>query len=263
MQTPESHPTPAPSTSTMDSSSMMMNKNTSSSAKTFILGIVIILLIAVLVAGGVGTYRVYTGTARDSFSLTVAKILHLPIVRVNGKVITYSDYVTDLQALDTITKYDAQNGNQLGLNAFTEEQKSDQVLIRLASNVLLQEMANKYNVKVEDSDLTAMRKQIITGSSTSTSVTPPGTPQQPTFKTEEEASAELQKRYGWDYKTYEQRVIIPFILQNKISTKIAENPDTKEQLRQKAQSVLDQIKKGGNFEELAKQSSEHEVECNL
>jgi hypothetical protein len=209
--------------------------------------------LAVIVAGGVGAYRIYTENARDTFSLTVARVLRLPIARVNGSSISYVDYITDLKALDTVVNYDATNGNQLGLNTLTEEQKSDQVLIRIASNLLLQEMAAKYQVKVESSDLDALRKQIITGpTSTPTSTDT----QNPTFKTEAEASAELQKRYGWDYPTYENRVIIPFILQNKLSEKIANDPGAKDELRKKAQGVLDQIKKGGNFEELAKQYSD-------
>lgn len=226
-----------------------------SAKKTFIIGIGAMLVLALLVAGGVGAYRIYTATAQDAFSVAVARTLRLPIARVNGSSITYYDYITDLKALETIVAFDKQDGNALGLNTLTEEQKSDQVLIRLASNILLQELAEKYDVKVESSDLGEMRKQIITGSDTQPTSSPSAV-QTPTFKTEAEASAELKKRYGWDYKMYEQRVIVPFILQNKLSKKIEEDFGAKETLRKKAQDVLDQVKKGGNFEELARQYSD-------
>ena len=224
-----------------------------SNTKIFGIGILCMLILAVLVIGGVGAYRVYTENAQDTFSLKVAQVLHLPIVKVNGVAISYYDYVMDLKALETMVKYDAQNGNQMGLSTLTSEQKSDQVLIRLASNVLLEQIANKYGAKVETADLEAMRKQIITGDSTST---PSANAQNPTFKTEADASAELEKRYGWDYKTYETRVIIPFILQNKISQKIETDQSVKDELRTKAQGVLGQIKAGANFEDLAKKYSD-------
>lgn len=242
-----------PATPTETPVATMSSPTPSSNKKTFMVGIGIIILMAVVVAGGVGTYRVYTQTARDTFSLAVARTLNLSIASVNGKKIAYVDYVTDLEALETMVAFDRENGSALNLSELNDEQKSDQVLVRLASNILTEELAKKYDVKVEQSDIDALKKQIITGTDTPADS---GAATKPQFKTEEEASVELKKRYGWDYKTYEKRVMIPFILQNKLNKKISEDPSTKDAIKTKAVELISRLEKGEKFEDLARQYSE-------
>ena len=61
--------------------------------------------------------------------------------------ILYSDYVDDLNAIQKLVAFD--KANQGNTAQLTDEQMSDQVLWRLANNVLVKEAAAKYGVKVE------------------------------------------------------------------------------------------------------------------
>src|SRR3989344_2675648 len=107
----------------------------------------------------------------------------------------------------------------------TEEQMSDQVLWRLTNNLLVNDAAKKYAVMVEDKDIQNLKAQMLQK-----------------FKDEAAASEELTKRYGWDMKVYEQKVMHPFILQTKLAQKMKDDPKTKEDLKVQAEKVLEEVK---------------------
>lgn len=217
-------------------------KKNKGTVKTFlIVGLVVAFLLAV---GTFGVYRAYAQSAADPFTLTVAKVLSLPAVKVQDKKILYTDYIQDLSAIRVMQSYDKSQRDS-GVAAertpgadLTEQQMTDQVLWRLVNNLLVDEAAKKYDVKVEDQDVENLKKEMLQN-----------------FKDESELDQELQKRYGWTLANYENKVIRPFILQSKLAQKIQSDPDMKEPLRVQAQQVLDQVKNGGDFAALAKQYS--------
>ena len=177
----------------------------------------------------VAAVRIYSRAANDSFSLAVAKTFRLPAAKVNGLPILYADYAEDLKAINTMQAYSQANGGNPTGN-LTPEQMSDQVLLRLVSNVLLNQAAKEYNVSVAAQDVTDLTTQVL---------------QQ--FKTPAEADSELMQRYGWNLVTYQQKVMKPYILQNKLTEKIQSDTAAREEVRKRAQSVLDQIKAGADF----------------
>ncbi len=215
-------------------------KKALSEQKTFVwLGVAVVVLAAV---AGVGIYKVYTKTATDKFSLAVAKALNLPVVKVGSDKIPYTAFAEDLQAIHIMHNYDkaqreagATPDRSPGAD-LTEEQMTDQVLWRLVNNLLVNNAAKKYEVTIEDKDVQTLKEQML---------------QQ--FKDEAAASAELTKRYGWDMKVYEQKVMRPFILQTKLAQKIKDDVKTKTDLKGKAEEVLEEVKKGADFAALAKQ----------
>lgn len=217
-------------------------KKSKGTTKIFLIaGLVIAFLLAV---GTFGVYRAYAQSATDPFTLTVAKVLALPAVKVQDKKILYTDYIQDLSAIRVMQNYDKSQRDG-GATAertpgadLTEQQMTDQVLWRLVNNLLVDEAAKKYNVTVEDQDVENLKKEMLQN-----------------FKDESELDQELQKRYGWTLANYENKVIRPFILQSKLAQKIQSDPDMKEPLRVQAQQVLDQVKNGGDFAALAKQYS--------
>ncbi len=191
------------------------------------------LLLAIALALGVGVYRVYAKAATDPFSAGVARVLRLPAAKVNDETLLYADYVNDLKAISTLRDYDKKNGGDAA--TLTDEQLSDQVLIRMVNNVLVNDQAREMGLKVEDSDIQEVYDQF-----------------KQRFTTLEAAEQGLMDHYGWNLAQYEARVIRPLILQNKISEKISTDLPAREAIKVQAQSVLEEIKKGGNFEELAK-----------
>ncbi len=199
--------------------------------------------LAVLVVGavaGLGAYKVYTKMSTDKFSLAIAKAFSFPVVRVAGEKIPYVSYAEDLKAIHTMRAYDqlqrdggATPDRSPGAD-LTEEQMSDQVLWRLVNNLLVNNAAKKYVVVVEDKDIENLKAQML---------------QQ--FKDEATANSELMKRYGWDMSVYEQKVMRPFILQTKLAQKMKDDEKMKEDLKAKAEKVLEEVKKGADFVALA------------
>jgi len=203
-----------------------------------------VLALGVLGTAGFGVYRAYAQSASDAFTVAVAKALHLPAIKLQDKKILYTDYIEDLKAIRVMKEYDtaqraAGESEQRTPGAdITEEQMTDQVLWRLVNNSLVEAAAEKYAVTVSDEDVAGLKSGMLQN-----------------FKDETELELELLKRYGWNLGDYERKVIRPFILQSKLAKKITEDADAKELLRVQAQKVLDEVKNGGDFAELAKQYS--------
>jgi len=217
-----------------------------------------ILIVVVLLFGG------WYGYARKSvarlsmtpFTLTSAKFFHLPIATVDGKKILYADYVFDLNVLNTFYKNPVP-----GYPTATPEQISDQVLTRLVGNILLDTLARQYDVTVDESDLQPAIDQMLSQ-----------------FNGDKaEAEKAVQERFGIDFQTYIDRAVTPLVLEQKIQTALessntpVEGVDSEEQVharhilfrleegddvdevRAKAQGVLDRAKNGEDFETLAKE----------
>jgi parvulin-like peptidyl-prolyl isomerase len=223
--------------------------------KSFAIGFVVLVVLAAVGFVGFNVYQVYAKSPTDGFGLKLAQTLHLPIAKINGETILYADYADDLRALKSMIAYEKQNGGGEGTPSFTPEQMSDQVLLRLSGNILLNKLAAQYNVKAEDKDIQDLKNQVLAQfAATPTNSTTPANPS--TKEAEDKANEELKKRYGWDFKTYEQKVMVPYVLQTKISEKLSSDETVKKQIKDTAQQVLDRIKKGEKFEDLAKQYGE-------
>lgn len=201
-----------------------------------------LVVLVVGVMAGLGVYRVYAKTATDKFSLAMAKALNLPAVKVGNETISYTSYAEDLKAIHTMRDYDkAQRATGIAPDRspgadLTEEQMTDQVLWRMVNNLLVESAAKKYAVTAEDADVQTLKTQML---------------QQ--FKDEAAANEELTKRYGWNMGVYEKKVMRPFILQTKLAQKLKDDPKIKEDLRTKAEQVLQEVKNGADFAALAKQ----------
>lgn len=189
---------------------------------------------ALIASAASGAYRVYHYTALDSFSVGVAKALHLPALKVNGEPVPYTDYVADLRAIKLFRDFSKTSG-AAGAD-FTDAQLSDQVLSRLATNIIVAQAGKRLGAVVTADDTDKLKAQLLEQ-----------------FKTVDVINAELTKRYGWDLATYERKVMQPYILENKLGEKLQSDPATRAAIRQQADAVLQQIKNGGDFAALAKQ----------
>ena len=206
--------------------------------KLFLYGLGGLVGVAIILVLAVAFYRVYRLGAIDQFTGTVASALNLPIANVNGQVISYRNYRADMVAISKMRDYEKKNGGSLGAT-LTDEQMSDQVLWRLANNILLNEAARTFKVTVETADVEKVRQQMLSQ-----------------FKSPAEAEKELQDRYGWNLAVYEEKVIKPYVLQQKLASAIEGGQTGHEAIRVQAQKVLDQLKAGADFATLAKQFSQ-------
>lgn len=194
-----------------------------------------ILAVIVVLALAVGIYRVYAKTSADKFTVALAKALFLPAGRVNGKIIYYSDYADDLKAINVYRANEKAIGGANG--NLTDEQMSDQVIMRLVSNILLNQEAAKNNIKVEKKNVDDLKAQLLTK-----------------FGTQDKVNEEITKSYGWTLPVYEKKVMEPYVLQGKLKEKLDTDVKAREEVRQKAQEVLTEaLKPGADFVALAKQ----------
>ncbi len=201
-------------------------------------------IVLVLGSVGFGVYRAYAKSASDKFTLTVARVLSLPAVRLQDKKIPYTEYMEDLQAIRVMKAYDMDQ-RAAGLAAertpgadLTEQQMTDQVLWRLVNNEIVRTAAEQYSITITDDEVKTLKDEMLKN-----------------FESETALELELVKRYGWTIADYEKKVVRPFILQSKLAKKITEDPEAKESIRVQAQKVLEEAKNDSDFAALAKQYS--------
>lgn len=205
----------------------------------FSFGLLGVLVLVVLVAAGFGIFRVYAKASSDNFTYWTAKILRLPLAKVNGQTVRYSAYLNDLRAIKILRDYEKNNGGTGQTASLTDSQLSDQVLWRLVSNIIIADIARELGVKAEASEIAEAKSSLLAQ-----------------FADEAEAEKELLDRYGWTLSDYEEKVIGPFVLQQKLVQKIQTDQTMRDKARQRAEEALKEFNAGADFQELAKKYSE-------
>ncbi len=218
-----------------------------------LLGVFSTLVVVLLIGIAVVVSKVH-GVSQNPTILKVAKVLHLSAASVNGQKVLYSNYIEDFM---TLKKFYAAQGSEFP--PVSDNDISDMTVSRLVANKLIEQLSAKYNITVTDDDLNAKKQELLSK-----------------FPSQEAIDAELQKNYGWNFDTYLEKVIRPLVLEQKLQSAFVSSTDPafanfkKEEVRarhilfttegkddatvkKQAQSVLDRLKKGENFEKLAKE----------
>lgn len=214
-------------------------------------GFIVILILVAVVISVIGVKKL----SQNSFVLGVNKVLHLSVAEINGQNISYNDYVEDLKTLNKFYTNPPE-----GVTVPTDQEISDQVLSRLLANKLIDKIAKEYDVKVTAEEVANFKDSLVAQ-----------------FASEDEARKELEDRYGWTLEKYLERVGEPILLEQKLQQAFTdkevdqndefateevsashilfmENEDTtKEQAKVQAEEVLQKIKDGADFAEMAKQ----------
>ncbi len=216
-------------------------------------------IIGVLLIGVIVFYVVIMGQVKDlsqkPFVVKSAEVLRIPVATVNGAPILYTDYIDDL---NTLTRFyrDAEQG----VPSVTDEQISDMAISRLVGLTMVQTIADTYGVKVAQEDIDAKKAELLAN-----------------FANQAEAEQEVMNTYGWSLDTYLQKVVIPLIREEKTAAAFASSTDKEGEqyqsqevharhilfrveqesedatVKSQAQTVLDRVKKGDDFAELAKE----------
>ncbi|MBI5071297.1 peptidylprolyl isomerase [Candidatus Falkowbacteria bacterium] len=67
----------------------------------------------------------------------------------------------------------------------------------------------------------------------------------------------LQEQYGWGIEEFKEKVLKPFLIQQKLQEAISKDETLNQEAKQKAENVLAEVKRGEkSFEDLAKEYSE-------
>lgn len=229
------------------------------SESIFLFGFGIVLLVACVVLFGVIRIQAVRASVHPVVALG-ARVFRInpQIASVNGHVISYHTYVDDIQTLRLF--YDKNQSANTELSDLTDEQISDLVISRLLVNALLVDLAETFSVSVTDADLLAERQNIISQ-----------------FSGEDLAEEQIQQTFGSSLDDYMVRVVQPVLLEGAVrkaflaDTSIdssafmdkemkarhilfmVNDESERDAVRAKAQSVLDNILSGANFEAMAKQ----------
>jgi len=198
-------------------------------------GFVVALVVGFLIFYGVAVAQV-KNLSRTNFTMKSASLLHLPIASINGQKILYTDYVDNLQAMEKFYKTDTS-----GETEPSQDEKSDFILSRLLINNLVGQVAKDMKVTVSMDDVNKIAdEQIIPG-----------------FADKTAAETEIQNRYGWTFDEFLQKIVYPTEVEKKISDKYSqEHPvdsSAGEAVRTQALEILQKIKDGADFAEMAKQ----------
>ena len=218
----------------------------------FFAGLGVFVLIAVL-----GVYIYAKGQVKQlseaPFALQASTALRIPIAKIDGNPILYSEFTKDFLSLKRFYSNQPE-----GFPVPSENEIAEQVLSRLFINELIIEMAKDYGVELTDEDIATAKSELLSQ-----------------FAEESEAAEEVQKTFGWSLETFTNRVIIPIVLEQKVAEAyeaqdsveesyaakqvrgshilfIAEE-GSEEGTRETAEGVLARIQDGEDFAELAKE----------
>jgi len=173
--------------------------------------------------------------SENSLVIQSARTFNIPVASIDDMSVSYADYYRDME---TLRRFYA-NAPE-GFLPATDDQISDQVLTRLVGNELVAFWADEYDVVVEQEDIDNVRESMLSQ-----------------FANEEEANAESLKLFGIDMDAYIEQVVVPMLLEQKLQTVYTaqnqEGSESNQAIQGFAQSVLDRIKDGESFEELAKE----------
>ncbi len=233
--TPESVSRPAPSPSASSVPPRHSNQT------MFFAGLVIFIIVVVAGIVGVGAYKMYGANDTDRFTMAVAKVLPLPVAKVAGESISYYDYAFDYRSLSQYVAYQLAHEEESTLPPTppTQEEISQQVLARLIANVFIKRVAKEQGITVGEEDTQVLKTQLLSR-----------------FPNEEAAEQDIKNQFGISLKEYEARVMYPYALQSKLDQKLLSDAALKDAAKKQAQDLLDQIKGGASFEDLAIKYSE-------
>ncbi|MFH1292323.1 MAG: peptidylprolyl isomerase [bacterium] len=205
--------------------------------RMFVYGFVGMIGLVAVVVSLVGVYRVYSKTATDNFTVTVAKVLRLPAFKLADQKVLYTEYVEDLNALKKLQEYDKTQGGLVGQYAeLTDEEISEQALFRLIDNALVSKVAKVYNVQLAQDDVDTAKSAILQN-----------------FADTAAAEKEIKVRFGWDMDTYVRKVVHPYILKEKLNEEISKDDEVQKEIKEKAEKVLKEIIDGADLAEKIKQ----------
>ncbi|MFC1686505.1 peptidylprolyl isomerase [Patescibacteria group bacterium] len=205
---------------------------------TWIIILVLVAIILFLAILGVGIYRYDWDNQTTNW---VSRVIPYPASLVNYHLVSLHDYRKEL---DSTKHY---QGKLQGIDFNAEEGKVQ--LERLEKDILEQMINNEIvEQKAKDFDLSISKVEI--NDEYSKIVKANGG--------EEKVEEILDDYYKWSVKEFKDK-IKTYLLTQKLQDKVASDDVINQKQKEKAESILAQLKKGVDFEKLAKKYSEDQT----
>ncbi|MFA6525765.1 MAG: peptidylprolyl isomerase [Patescibacteria group bacterium] len=223
---------------TADGEGKLKPKKKRKNKKVIILAVV---LFIVVILGGLATvgFGVYKYHWDNQFAQTIVKTLPYPVAVVNGKIIKYSDYQSDVDAL----KYFYEKQKELYPDQaadWTIEEVRKNVMDRLIEDELASQIASQKGISVSQEEVDNEFNLIVSQATS-----------------QEEVEKTILDLYGWTPDQFKDKVLYKFLLRSKLETSIKEDPAIIAEPKAKAEEALAKIKSGElTFAEAALQYSD-------
>ncbi len=204
--------------------------------RNIVLGTAASFVVVVMLATSVLTFGIYRLGWSGPVSSAAIHALPYPIALVNNTPIRYAEYLNDI---DAVKQFFAKQKEQAGgqpVNEPTVDELHKGVLDRLIQTELLRQEAVRFNVSVSAKE--------IDDEYTKVSSSQNGDP-----------AAQIKDLYGWSVPQFKEKVMMPYLLQDKLSAALASDATLNAEAQKKAEDVLAKLKAGGKFEDLAKEYS--------
>jgi len=195
----------------------------------------LIFLILILAIFGVGIYYFKWQNKTVEF---ITKIIPYPAALVNFEPISYYKWQQETEAL--LNFYSRQQEDNPNLIIPSLEETKKHILARMIDQKLISQLANKYDVSVNKEEIAEETQKLIDE-----------------VGSQEALANQLKNLYNWSIENFQNEILIPLLLKNKVSVAITLDDRINQEARQKAEEVLAAVKKGDkSFAELAEEYSE-------
>ncbi|MFA6197770.1 MAG: peptidylprolyl isomerase [Patescibacteria group bacterium] len=167
------------------------------------LGYVGLALLVIIVLGlGVAAYGFYRLDWSNQISVRVAKAVSLPAVIVNNKLVSYKNYDHDVSALKQY--YEKQKAAQPAAVSMPSDQELKTIILdKLVQDEVLSQKAKEMSISITDQEVDNEMQNVITDAGG-----------------EELLKQSLSDLYGWGVQDFKTTVLKPYLLRQKIQTKL-------------------------------------------
>ena len=174
----------------------------------------------------------------DPLTLAITKFLPYPAAWVNYQPVSYYQWQKQIASLNNFYQREKQNNSDLQLPTSAETQRH--ILDRMIDQLLIKQIAQHYNIQVTPEEIKQQTQSLAKE-----------------IGTEQELTQQLAELYGWEIKDFQQEILEPLLLKNKVNLALAFDERINQAAKNKAVAILAQVQTGEKtFEELARQYSE-------
>ena len=194
----------------------------------FIIAILSIIILLILIDFFIKK-TIYLKNPEKGFLYTYAKVRNIPAITIYGKSINYIDFQNILNK--NIYFYNkVYDIDKIPANEYIK----DSIEKKLTIDTIINNLSNKYNIKVTDREIYDETKKYINK-----------------FGSEEKLSTDLSNYYGINIQFFQNNYIKPYILKNKINVFIKTDEKINKDKYKKIKDIYNKIK-DDNFLAIAK-----------